>query len=97
VPPEDLGVRPDLRHDMTRGDVLGSNDDLIARARRVLAELPGYRLSASLEGRDAWTIAVTAEARGLTRLDARPLQTVDVRDGPSTFSGPHSRCGPEGA
>ena len=40
TPVEDLGVAPDVRHEMTRRDVLENNVDLLERAGALLAGLP---------------------------------------------------------
>lgn len=44
VPLEDLGVRPDKRHNLTRKDVLERNVDLINRAAAILRTRPWQRL-----------------------------------------------------
>ncbi|MGH3916202.1 MAG: hypothetical protein ACRDTC_22770 [Pseudonocardiaceae bacterium] len=44
MPVEDLGVRPDHRHLMTRADLLADNVDLLARAAQLLAEQPVRRI-----------------------------------------------------
>jgi Peptidase family S41 len=84
VPVEDLGIVPDERHELTKNDLLNSNEDLIAHAGKMLAGLPAYALSA--EARDG---RVTATTKGLSRIDAyvdgRPVLSLDVDDGENTF------------
>ena len=92
---EELGIVPDHRHYMTRKDVLGSNEDLIHRAARLLAEKPVYALS--IESSDhkngGLRIVVKAESKvrshdvskKILRVDAyvngRPYKTLDAVDG----------------
>lgn len=94
-PLEELGIVPDRRHHMTKRDVLNSNDDLIARAARILAKKPVYALSVKPFTRKggARGIVVTAVSKILTpdsekkisRLDVyvndRPYKSLDARDG----------------
>jgi hypothetical protein len=44
IPVEDYGVVPNLRYFMTRQDVVGNNDDLIAAAGQILKSLPKQAL-----------------------------------------------------
>src|SRR5262245_51153634 len=44
IPVEDYGVVPDVRYFMTRQDVVGNNEDLIAAAGRILESLPRQAL-----------------------------------------------------
>ncbi len=94
-PLEELGIIPDHRHHMTTRDVLNSNEDLIARAAKILAKKPVYALSVKpftpKEG--ARGIIVTAvskilspdNGKKISRLDVylggRPYKSVDARDG----------------
>jgi hypothetical protein len=94
-PLEELGIVPDQRHYLTRRDVLGANDDLIARAARILAKKPVYALSVKhrpgTEG--ARVIEVTAfskvepenKAQNISRLDVyidgRPYRSLDASEG----------------
>jgi hypothetical protein len=94
-PLEELGIVPDKRHHMTRRDVLGTNDDLISRAGRILAKKPVYRLSVEhFTGKEeARGIIVTAVSKieppdsdkNISRLDVyidgRPYKSVDAREG----------------
>lgn len=94
-PLEELGIVPDGRHHMTRSDVLGTNDDLIKRAAKILATKPVYTLSVEhFTGReDARWIVVNASSKverddskkEISRLDVylngRPYKSVDAREG----------------
>ena len=94
-PLEELGIVPDKRHHMTRRDVLGTNDDLIARAARILSKKPVYALSvkpfADSEGVRGIAITATSKirppdnAKNISRLDIyvndRPYKSLDATDG----------------
>ena len=89
VPLEDLGVVPDTIHQMTRRDVVGSNEDLINAAGELLAARPAYALSASAKVKRGH-LEVTARTAKLTRLDlavdGRPVASDDVKDGEHTLT-----------
>jgi C-terminal processing protease CtpA/Prc len=84
TPIEDLGVVPDYRHHMTRQDLLAGNQDLIARAAELLANLPVRRLTINgiNQSGDGWQVALTT--LGIKRLDihvnGRPQGSVDIED-----------------
>jgi C-terminal processing protease CtpA/Prc len=94
-PLEELGIVPDLRHYMTRRDVLGANDDLIKRAARILSKKPVYSLSVKpfKDKEGARGIVVSAlskvnpanKAKKIARLDIdlnnRPYKSIDAKDG----------------
>lgn len=94
-PLEELGIVPDQRYYMTRRDVLGSNDDLIRRAAKILAKKPVYALSVRPLARTEGTrgIVVTARSKvkppergkNISRLDVyvngRPYKSLDAKDG----------------
>jgi C-terminal processing protease CtpA/Prc len=76
---EDLGVKADKLHRMTRRDVLERNIDLIERAGKILKKLPVQRLVGKTKGND-----VQVSYQNLDRIDAylddRPLQeSLDVK------------------
>ncbi len=81
TPVEDLGVRPDSVHALTRADILSGNVDLLNAAGQLLAAMPVRRLLATsvLTGS---TATVTIDAGGIDRvdlyLDERPLSTEDI-------------------
>jgi hypothetical protein len=84
-PVEDLGVRPDKVHRMTRHDVLRGNVDLLAAAGAILAEMPVRRLEvAVLDGAPDET-TVDLSVSGIDRIDlyleSRPRISQDVSDG----------------
>jgi hypothetical protein len=84
VPVEDLGIVPDERHELTKNDLLSGNEDLIAHAGKMLADLPAYGLSAAADNGQ-----ITATTKGLSRIDAyvdgRPVLSLDVDEGENTF------------
>jgi Peptidase family S41 len=84
-PVEDLGVVPDMVHQMTRKDVLEGNPDLIARAGELLAGLPVRFLSAELQPGSDGKTRVLITTRNMSRVDVyvdgRPQMTLDVLDG----------------
>jgi hypothetical protein len=91
VPVEDLGVVPDEIHRMTRGDVLEDNRDLLERAGAILAGLPKYTLTVEAQPQGD-QLEVKATTRNLSRLDgsidSRPLLSIDVADGDTSFGVP---------
>lgn len=80
VPLEDLGVVPDKIHRMTRQDVIGANQDLIAEAAELLVSGSVRGLSAMLADG-----SLTVTTAGISRLDiifdGRPFGSMDVTDG----------------
>jgi C-terminal processing protease CtpA/Prc len=83
VPLEDLGVIPDVRHQMTLADLFEDNKDLIGRAAQLLSQRPAFLLSANLVQGPPRKLDVTT--KGLNRLDVfingRPHVSVDLVDG----------------
>ncbi|HEU4946171.1 MAG TPA: S41 family peptidase [Kribbella sp.] len=81
TPVEDLGVRPDAMHRMTRADLLEGNVDLLDTAAQLLAGMPVRRLdvTTSLAGT---TLSVRLVVEGLDRvdlyLDDRPISSEDL-------------------
>ncbi len=90
TPVEDLGVVPDERHHLTRADIVGSNDDLLARAGELLAARPSYTLALDgpAEVRPDGKVRLRLTTAGLDRvdvaLDGRPVTSLDVTDRTST-------------
>jgi hypothetical protein len=98
-PVEDLGVIPDVRHEMTARDLMEGNVDLMEAAGAILAEGTPRRLDvealppAGTPGAPAGiTLGVTTAS--LTGVDAyvdgRPAATAAVTDGPNTLHVPVS-------
>jgi C-terminal processing protease CtpA/Prc len=89
TPVEDLGVRADVRHDMTRRDVLESNVDLLDAAGALLAARPVRRLALT-PSVDGGTLALRLRTGGLDRVDVyvdgRPRGSSDVGDGETTLT-----------
>jgi hypothetical protein len=94
-PLEELGITPDRRHYMTRRDVLGRNEDLIAQAARILNKKPYYCLLVKpfKSENGSRGVIVTAHSKiqpgdktkNIARLDVyldeRPYQSFDVKNG----------------
>jgi hypothetical protein len=82
TPLEDLGVTPDLRHELTRNDVLQGNVDLLNRAGEILATMPVRRLAATAVVEPPGELKVTLEVDNLDRadifVDGRPRETIDL-------------------
>jgi C-terminal processing protease CtpA/Prc len=77
-PLEELGITPNRRYYMTKRDLIGHNEDLIAEATRILRAKPAYSLSVKpVAGkRRAFEIAATSKTQ---RSDAhRKIFRVDV-------------------
>jgi hypothetical protein len=79
LPLEDLGVRPDRLHQVTRRDLLERNIDLVESAGALLAGLPKQRLTAAPDGRSGFRVACTNLDRVDAYLDDRPLSSQAVR------------------
>ena len=92
TPVEDLGVRPDVIHEMTRADVEGVNNDLIARAVTLLEPQPVRRLDVDGTTASDGTLKLALTTAGMDRvdvyLDDRPVASVDVTadDAPTTVA-----------
>ena len=91
TPVEDLGVRCDVRHEMTRRDVLENNVDLLDAAGALLAgqTVRRLRLAPSLAG---GTLTLQLTTGGIDRVDVyvdgRPRGSSDVSDGDTTLTFP---------
>jgi hypothetical protein len=83
-PVEDYGVVPDLRYYMTRADVVGNNDNLIAACAKILASLPKQTLRLS-PTTAAPLQQFAAECSNIDRLDIflndRPVLSQNVKGG----------------
>ncbi len=96
-PVEDLGVRRDEAHDMTRNDLLNGNADLLAKAGELLAQGTPRRFdaTASISGQ---TLAVTLTTQGIKSVDLyvedRPASAgTAVSDGTAVLQIPKPRAG----
>jgi hypothetical protein len=91
TPLEDLGVVPDVRHQMTRKDVLEGNVDLLAKAGQLLAAMPVHRLDVTASpaaGALNLELAVTNVDRCDVYVDGRPRASVDPAGGAASVSIP---------
>ncbi|SOD98278.1 S41 family peptidase [Blastococcus haudaquaticus] len=92
TPVEDLGVRPDVRHEMTRRDVLHGNADLLDAAGALLAGRPLRRLGLVTATQDDGTLDLQLTLAGIDRVDVyvdgRPRGSRDVADGTTSFAVP---------
>ena len=89
TPVEDLGVRPDVRHEMTRRDVLDGNADLLDAAGALLSGRPRRRLGLRAEVQADGTLGLELTLAGIDRVDlyvdGRPRGSSDVTDGTTTI------------
>jgi hypothetical protein len=85
TPVEDVGVRPDAIHRMTRADLLSGNADLLEAAGALLAGMPRRRLSVTTSMAGT-TLTVGLEVEGIDRvdlyLDDRPISSEDLVGAP---------------
>jgi C-terminal processing protease CtpA/Prc len=92
TPVEDLGVRSDVRHAMTRRDVLENNVDLLDAAGALLAGRPVRRLRVDPSAAADGTLRLQLSTEGIDRVDVylggRPRGSADVTDGDATLSFP---------
>ncbi|TQN42680.1 peptidase S41-like protein [Blastococcus colisei] len=92
TPVEDLGVRADARHEMTRRDVLEGNVDLMEAAGALLAGRPRRRLDLTASVDAGGGLSLELRTTGLDRLDVyvdgRPRSSSDVADGTTTLPVP---------
>jgi C-terminal processing protease CtpA/Prc len=92
IPLEDLGVVPDLRHDMTREDLLNSNVDLINQAGEILGEMPIHKLHVEIADVSGDQATIITDTLGMDRLDffvdGRPEGSIDVDDGETEIEVP---------
>ncbi len=84
TPVEDLGVQPDVTHDITRADVLEGNKDLLDQAGALLAARPVRRLvvDAAAASTDTLKLLVGNLNRIDVSVNGRPRTSLDVSDGP---------------
>ena len=92
TPVEDLGVPSDVRHEMTRRDVLEGNLDLLEAAGTLLAGLPKRRLDVEPSLAADGTLTLVMGTAGIERLDVyvdgRPRTSADVSDPGITLAVP---------
>ena len=98
MPVEDLGVIPDERYFMTKNDLLHDNVDLINRAGELLAaQGPARAFALTLHYLPPQTtnnvvttpVQVNVNTQGMSRIDIylneRPIQSIDIQGGQTTF------------
>jgi hypothetical protein len=92
TPVEDLGVRPDHRHELTERDVLEGNVDLLDAAGALLAGRPVRRVHLTASVAADGTLALQLDLKGLDRIDVyvdgRPRGSTDVGEGPRLLTVP---------
>lgn len=92
TPLEDLGVVPDLLHNMTRQDLLNHNMDLINRAAEILNDMPVRQLEVITESVTPGNVQLVLTTQGITRLDVyvngRPQGSLDFTDGETELNLP---------
>src|SRR5262249_33435751 len=83
-PLEELGIEPDLRHYLTRDDVLNGNRDLIRHASAILKTKPVYGLSIDMKRNSDRSRTIYAATKNISRLDIylgdRPLASLDIEE-----------------
>jgi C-terminal processing protease CtpA/Prc len=91
-PVEDLGVVPDVRHHLTKRDLLDHNADLMEHAGELLATGRRCNLSAEIASQTAEALTLAVTTKSLTSLDVysglRPVLTKTVLDGINEVSVP---------
>jgi len=82
TPVEDLGVLPDVRHKLTRADVLNGNVDLLNRAGQMLAGMPVRGLQVTATPGPGGSLTIQLNVANLQRadvyVDGRPRGSVDI-------------------
>ncbi len=92
TPVEDLGIVPDVPYRLSKADIVGANDDLMARAGALLAALPAYTLALAdpPEKRPDGRVRLRLTTAGLDRVDVafddRPVTSLDVSDRTATHT-----------
>lgn len=96
---EDLGVEAEVRHFMTRQDILGDNKDLIAKAAGMLERLPVRALEARVVAGIGPGLRLAVNARKVSWVDAyacgRPVSTADIEAGQAVLDLPEKLGNPE--
>lgn len=89
TPLEDLGIKPDYRHALTKDDLLKANKDLIDKAGKIIKKMPVRQLNVKTS-QSGSTLKIKATTLGISRLDiyadGRPLESKDINDGTHTFN-----------
>jgi C-terminal processing protease CtpA/Prc len=91
-PLEELGIKPDFRHYITKNDLMNRNADMVRRAARILATKPLYQLSVRLvQGRRALRVTASSKVRPRDRrlridrvdvfLNGRPHKSLNASNG----------------
>jgi hypothetical protein len=93
LPLEDLGVRPDVVHHMTRKDVLEHNVDLINRAAAILRKRPWQRLAVTRASALSCRVTRTNIDEVDAYLGPHPLRSHRVKGSTFTLTLP---CGGRG-
>ena len=96
LPLEDLGVRPDVEHRLTRRDVLERNVDLLHRAARILGRQPWQRLAVTRSGVSTCRVTCVNLQAIDAYLDGHPVRHHKVRAKTAAFSLPLPRGGQRG-
>ncbi len=90
APLEGLGVVPDRIHCMTSDDLLNKNEDLIAVAGEMLAEMQVRELRAEVVAGENGTVKIVVNTKNISRLDVlvggRPQTSLDIDDGKTMLS-----------
>jgi hypothetical protein len=91
TPVEDLGVIPDVRHKMTKDDVLNGNVDLLARAGQELSAMPVRKLRVTATQSGA-NLTVQLQVSNLDRadiyVDGRPRGSMNISSASASLAVP---------
>ncbi len=92
TPVEDLGITPDVLHQMTRRDLLEGNADLFERAGQILESLTPHHVSITDATTADGALQLKVKTTNIDRLDVyvdqRPRASVDLADGESDITVP---------
>jgi Peptidase family S41 len=89
TPVEDLGIVPDVRHKLTKNDVLNGNVDLFARAGQVLSAMPARKLlvTATQSGPNLTVqLQVSNIDRADVYVDGRPRGSMNISGANASFA-----------
>ena len=84
TPIEDLGIKPQVIHPMTRNDLLAKNKDLIIEASKILKDKPVRQLEVTISDQSG-SLKFELTTLGISRtdiyIDGRPVLSQYVHDG----------------
>jgi len=75
---EDLGVRPDYVYEMTRQDVLGNNENLLATAIKTISDRAAHTIEITIESLPDLLPRIKIKTQNVDRIDAT-INTRQIR------------------